>query len=66
MNDFATIEEGQLTATQWLWIYNNERPSMMLGGITSVMKLAGAFKLKLSTATRVKNGKITLYSDLLH
>ncbi len=51
MNDFATIEEAQLTATQWLWIYNNERPSMALGGITPAMKLAEAFKLKPSTAS---------------
>ena len=50
MNDFATNEEEQLTATQWLWIYNNERPSMALGGITPAMKLAEAFKLKPSTA----------------
>ena len=50
MNDFATIEEAQLTATQWLWIYNNERPSMALGGITPAMKLAKALKLKPSTA----------------
>ena len=49
MNEFTTIEEAQLTATQWLWIYNNERPSMALGGITPAMKLAEAFKLKLST-----------------
>ena len=45
MNEFATIEEAQLTATQWLWIYNNERLSMKLGGITPAMKLAEAFKL---------------------
>ncbi len=51
MNQFATIEEAQLTATQWLWIYNNERPSMALGGITPAMKLAEAFKLKSSTAS---------------
>ena len=50
MNEFMTIEEAQLTATQWLWIYNNERPSMALGGITPAMKLVEAFKLKLSTA----------------
>ncbi|ALQ50535.1 Integrase core domain-containing protein [Nitrosomonas ureae] len=29
MNEFSTIEEAQLTATQWLWIYNNERLSMV-------------------------------------
>jgi len=50
MNEFPTIEEVQLTATQWLWIYNTERPSMALGSITPVMKLAEAFKLKLSIA----------------
>lgn len=22
MDEFATIEEAQLTATQWLWVYN--------------------------------------------
>ncbi len=49
VNEFAIIEEAQLTATQWLWIYNNKRPNMALGGITSAMKLAEAFKLKLST-----------------
>ena len=51
MNEFTTIVEAQLTATQWLWIYNNERPSMALGGITPAMKLAEAFKLKLSTVS---------------
>jgi putative transposase len=34
MNEFNTIEEAQLTATQWLWTYNNERPNMAIGGIT--------------------------------
>ena len=51
MNQFVTIEEAQLTATQWLWIYNNERPSMAIGGITPAMKLGEAGKLKLSTAS---------------
>ena len=41
---FATIEEVQDYATQWLWTYNNDRPNMGLGGITS------AQKLKLQTA----------------
>jgi len=50
MNEFPTIEEAQLTATQRLWIYNTERPSMALGSIAPVMKLAEAFKLKLSIA----------------
>ncbi|MFZ1851829.1 MAG: hypothetical protein WAU15_06275 [Nitrosomonas sp.] len=40
MNVFAITDEVLLTATQWLWIYNNERPNMALRGITKVMKLA--------------------------
>jgi putative transposase len=27
-------------ANQWLWTYNNERPKMAIGGITSQQKLA--------------------------
>ncbi len=37
---FETIEEVQDFATRWLWIYNNERPNMALGGITPNQKLA--------------------------
>ncbi len=48
--EFATIEEARLTATQWLWIYTNVRPSMALGGVTPAMKLKKASKLKPSTA----------------
>ena len=50
MNEFETIEEAQMTATKWLWTYNNERPNMALGGITPAIKLAKAANLKLSTA----------------
>jgi putative transposase len=39
MNEFKTIEEAQLTATKWLWTYNNERPNMGIDGITPIMKL---------------------------
>jgi putative transposase len=46
MNEFKTIEEAQLTATKWLWTYNNERPNMGIGGITPIMKLN---QTKLST-----------------
>ncbi len=49
MNEFATIEEVQLTAKQWLWIYNNEPPNRACGSNTPAMRLAEAFKLKLST-----------------
>lgn len=51
INEFAIIKEAQLTATQWLWIYSNEHPSMTLGSITPSMKLTEAFKLKPSTAS---------------
>lgn len=37
---FASIREVQDFATRWLWIYNNERPNMGLGGITPKQKLA--------------------------
>lgn len=37
---FESIEHAQLTATQWLWTYNAERPNMGLGGLTPYQKLA--------------------------
>lgn len=37
---FESIEDAQRTATEWLWIYNNERPNMANGGITPIQKLA--------------------------
>ena len=39
---FETIGEAQDQATQWLWTYNNERPNMGIGGITTAMKLKTA------------------------
>ena len=30
---FKSIEHAQLLATQWLWIYNNERPHTAIGGV---------------------------------
>ncbi len=36
---FNTIKEDKEHATRWLWIYNNERPNMGIGGITPAMKL---------------------------
>ena len=39
---FDSIEEVQGYATQWLWIYNHERPNTALGGITPKQKLAMA------------------------
>lgn len=49
MHEFETIEHAQITATKWLWTYNNERPNMAIGGITPAMKLEQAANLKLST-----------------
>ena len=37
---FESIGAVQDYATQWLWHYNNERPNMGLGGITTKQKLA--------------------------
>jgi putative transposase len=36
---FETIQEVQEIATEWLWMYNNERPNMGIGGITPAQKL---------------------------
>lgn len=37
---FSNIAEVQEFATKWLWIYNNQRPNMAIGGITPKQKLA--------------------------
>lgn len=39
---FDNLEQIQEHATDWMWIYNHERPNMALGGITPKMKLAMA------------------------
>ena len=41
-NLFQSIEQVQDQATEWLWIYNNERPNTAIGGITPKQKLAMA------------------------
>ena len=33
MHGFSTVSEAQQIATQWLWVYNNERPNMAIGGV---------------------------------
>lgn len=33
MHLFETVEQAQLTGTQWLWSYNNERPNTAIGGV---------------------------------
>ena len=47
-NIFESIEEVQEKATHWLWHYNNERPNIVLGGITPIQKLQGG-ALEMST-----------------
>ena len=44
--NFASIKEAQKHATRWLWLYNNERPNMELGGITPAQKLNRQMQLK--------------------
>jgi putative transposase len=44
-NVFVSIEAAQDAATQWQWIYNNERPSMALDGLTPIQYLNN-FKAK--------------------
>lgn len=39
---FDDLEQIQEHATDWMWIYNHERPNMAIGGITPKMKLAMA------------------------
>ena len=39
---FDSIEDVQDSATRWLWIYNNDRPNMAIGGITPMQNLARA------------------------
>lgn len=33
LHHFESVDQAQLLATQWLWIYNNERPHSAIGGI---------------------------------
>ena len=33
LHDFESVEHAQNLATQWLWMYNNERPNTAIGGI---------------------------------
>jgi putative transposase len=37
---FQSIAHAQETATQWLWLYNTERPNTAIGGVTPYQKLA--------------------------
>ena len=48
MNDFATLGDAQHLATEWFWVYNHERPNLVIGGITSAMKYREAVSGKSS------------------
>ena len=37
---FDSVEQAQNLTTQWLWVYNNERPHFALGGIPPRAKVA--------------------------
>ncbi|MGV6816681.1 MAG: integrase core domain-containing protein, partial [Thiotrichales bacterium] len=39
---WENIQQVQEYATQWMWLYNNERPNMALGGITPKQRSAMA------------------------
>jgi putative transposase len=39
---FETVEQAQELATNWLWLYNNERPNMAIGGIPPKQLLRAA------------------------
>ena len=36
---WTDLDEVRLHATQWMWMYNHERPNMALGGITPKQRL---------------------------
>ena len=63
LHDFHSVEQAQELATEWLWIYNNERPNMALQGLTPRQYLQFAWILLVRP---VKNGDITLASLFLH
>lgn len=33
LHTFESVEHAQLLATQWLWLYNNKRPHVGIGGV---------------------------------
>jgi len=33
LHEFSSVEQAQQLATEWLWVYNNERPNTAIGGI---------------------------------
>ena len=39
---FESVEQAQELATKWLWLYNNERPNMAIGGVPPKQLLKAA------------------------
>lgn len=39
---FESVEQAQDLATNWLWLYNNERPNMAIGGVPPKQLLRAA------------------------
>ena len=39
---FESVEQAQELATNWLWLYNNERPNMAIGGVPPKQLLRAA------------------------
>jgi putative transposase len=33
MHAFESVDQTQHLATEWLWLYNNERPNSAIGGV---------------------------------
>ena len=42
MHMFESVAQAQELATQWLWLYNNERPNTAVGGIPPIAVLKAA------------------------
>lgn len=42
LHDFTSVAQAQELATEWLWLYNNERPNTAIGGIPPRKRLEAA------------------------
>ncbi len=58
---WVSIEEVQDYATQWIWLYNNERPNMALGGFTPKQQLAMAAEYSTSGCNHKWGDYILIY-----
>jgi len=56
---FDSIERVQSLATEWVWIYNNERPHSAIGGIPPRKLLETIQTTEILFLTGVRNGRIT-------